>query len=280
MSGDLLRQPNAGSAGAGAQAIVHDHSGTTQGGQLDWDAIWADAIHNHTSDAEGGSTLTSPTIVTPTIASTGWTNAIHAHVAANSGSQLDHGLALTGLTDDDHTQYVLESAHASESYDAGHHAASHTLASHTSLDESITSRMLAPTIVEQRATANTSVPSDTEVNLTGCSISITPAIASMAIVWGISLISGTVAGDYYQMILDIDGSNQPGYGVTRIVAASDVDRNSFSFVWVFPLTAAAHTINLQAKRESGSGAATFYSPLTKMVLWLVGDANATDDTGS
>lgn len=36
----------------------------------------------------------------------------------------DHG-ALTGLTDDDHTQYVLESAHASESYDAGHHAKSH-----------------------------------------------------------------------------------------------------------------------------------------------------------
>lgn len=31
----------------------------------------------------------------------------HAHQAAASGGQLDHGLALTGLADDDHTQYVL-----------------------------------------------------------------------------------------------------------------------------------------------------------------------------
>jgi len=33
----------------------------------------------------------------------------------------DHG-ALTGLADDDHAQYVLESAHADPAYDAGHHA--------------------------------------------------------------------------------------------------------------------------------------------------------------
>ena len=34
------------------------------------------------------STITSPTIVTPTVAATGWTNATHAHAAANSGGRL------------------------------------------------------------------------------------------------------------------------------------------------------------------------------------------------
>lgn len=50
---------------------------------------------------------TSPAIVTPTIAS--FVNATHTHQAAAGGGQLDHGLALTGLGDDDHTQYVLRS---------------------------------------------------------------------------------------------------------------------------------------------------------------------------
>lgn len=59
-------------------SMVHTHSATTgQGGQLDWDNIWSDAVHSHQSDAEGGT--------------------------------LDHGLALTGLTDDDHTIYQKES---------------------------------------------------------------------------------------------------------------------------------------------------------------------------
>lgn len=48
---------------------------------------------------------TSPTIVTPTIAS--FANATHNHQNAAGGGTLDHGLALTGLLDDDHTQYAL-----------------------------------------------------------------------------------------------------------------------------------------------------------------------------
>ena len=47
----------------------------------------------------------SPTIVTPTIAS--FANAGHDHQAAAGGGQLDHGLAITGLLDDDHTIYAL-----------------------------------------------------------------------------------------------------------------------------------------------------------------------------
>lgn len=54
----------------------HDHSGDSgDGAQLDWDDIFSDAVHSHQTDAEG--------------------------------SKLDHGAALDGLTDDDHTQYIL-----------------------------------------------------------------------------------------------------------------------------------------------------------------------------
>ncbi len=80
---------HSGDAGDGGQVAHSDLSGVgtddhhdeahthaaDSGGQLDWDVVWADAVHNHQSDAEGG--------------------------------KLDHGAALNGLTDDDHTQYLL-----------------------------------------------------------------------------------------------------------------------------------------------------------------------------
>jgi hypothetical protein len=50
---------------------------------------------------------TTPTLVTPAIGS--FANATHTHQNAAGGGQLDHGLALIGLTDDDHTQYLLAS---------------------------------------------------------------------------------------------------------------------------------------------------------------------------
>ncbi len=55
---------------------VHTHADNSEGGQLTWSNIWAsDPIHDHENNSEGGT--------------------------------LDHGLALTGLADDDHTQYSL-----------------------------------------------------------------------------------------------------------------------------------------------------------------------------
>jgi len=50
-------------------------------------------------------TLAGKTLTTPTIGD--FTNATHTHQAAAGGGTLDHGLALTGLSDDDHTQYLL-----------------------------------------------------------------------------------------------------------------------------------------------------------------------------
>lgn len=50
-------------------------------------------------------TLTNKTLTAPAIAD--FTSATHTHQNAAGGGQLDHGLALTGLSDDDHTQYLL-----------------------------------------------------------------------------------------------------------------------------------------------------------------------------
>jgi len=47
----------------------------------------------------------SPTITTPTISS--FANAGHDHQDAAGGAQLDHGAAMAGLGDDDHTIYAL-----------------------------------------------------------------------------------------------------------------------------------------------------------------------------
>lgn len=50
-------------------------------------------------------TLSNKTLTSPIIGD--FTNSVHNHQSSSGGGQLDHGLALTGLTDDDHTQYLL-----------------------------------------------------------------------------------------------------------------------------------------------------------------------------
>ena len=55
-------------------------------------------------------------------------NADHTHQSTGAqGGTLDHGLALTGLTDDDHTQYVLLAGRAGGQTAAGGTAASENL---------------------------------------------------------------------------------------------------------------------------------------------------------
>ena len=50
-------------------------------------------------------TLTNKTLIQPTISD--FTNAMHDHTNEIKGGKLDHGAALNGLNDDDHSQYML-----------------------------------------------------------------------------------------------------------------------------------------------------------------------------
>lgn len=74
-------------------------------GATDNNKVWI--WNNTTGKYTQTTTLTSFTLVTPTISGTGFANANHAHTGSTSGGTLDHGAALTGLADDDHTQYLL-----------------------------------------------------------------------------------------------------------------------------------------------------------------------------
>ncbi len=95
---------------------IHQHDGSSDdGAKLDWDACWTDAVHDHSSNAEGGTIADfTPTksgdwiLSSATTARTGWTNVsatyankfirlsatplttggadTHVHAAATSGS--------------------------------------------------------------------------------------------------------------------------------------------------------------------------------------------------
>ena len=144
-------------------------------------------------------------------------------------------------------------------------------------DESVTSRMWAPVVIEQRCTTTTTIASATPADITGATISVTPAIASMALVIGIFDVNVGTASDVYLGILDVDGVDEIANAAIRGEATALA---TVSQIWVFPLTAASHTIKLQCARSSGTGTGTFYSPHTKLVLILMGDANVTNDTSS
>jgi len=75
----------------------HDHSGDSgDGGTLDWDDIWSDAVHDHSAAGEGGQLDWD----------TCFSDAVHSHVGDSEGGYLDHG-NIQGLGDDDHSIYLL-----------------------------------------------------------------------------------------------------------------------------------------------------------------------------
>lgn len=87
-------------------------------------------------------TLTNKTLTTPTIAS--FTNATHTHQSSAGGGQLDHGAALTGLTDDDHTQYALLAGRSSGQTISGGSASGGSLTLESTSNASKGTIVLAP----------------------------------------------------------------------------------------------------------------------------------------
>jgi hypothetical protein len=141
-------------------------------------------------------------------------------------------------------------------------------------DESITSQKLAPVVIIETATANTTLNSGSNTDITGCSISITPAIASTAIIWADADIEADTLGDIYVVFLQVDGGASEAQQIV-FEAAKNGDRKLSGQVWLKNLSAGAHTIKLVGFRNSGAGSATVFSPHTRLMLLLVGDNNAT-----
>lgn len=67
-NGDTYYADATAGEGSGVNAIATQiNTNTTTLTSLDWDTAWTDAVHNHSSDAEGGSTLTTGNITTGNI---------------------------------------------------------------------------------------------------------------------------------------------------------------------------------------------------------------------
>ena len=70
-------------------ATGHDHDGNDSK-KLDWDSCWADAVHNHTTNAEGG-TITVSNLDWDTC----WSDAVHSHASDAEGGELTLAIADT-----------------------------------------------------------------------------------------------------------------------------------------------------------------------------------------
>ena len=141
--------------------------------------------------------------------------------------------------------------------------------------EAILSRHLAPTVIVESATGDLSLSSGTAADVPGCSVSVTPAIASYAMVWAFvyGLTSGT-ADDVFQVVLDVDGVDQNQRATWETVTGGG--QWSVSQGWLVSLSAAAHTLKLQGLRLTGSGTGTVEADGTKIMVMIIGDANVTN----
>ena len=73
--------------------------------------------------------------------------------------------------------------------------------------------------------------------------------------------------------MDVDGSNETA--VVRFRGTGTTDRKTLTQIWMVNLTAASHTLKLQGARAAGTGAMTVFANHTRMMIYLVGDANVT-----
>jgi hypothetical protein len=141
-------------------------------------------------------------------------------------------------------------------------------------DENVTSRKLAPTVIFESCTGNT-VLGTVEANITGCTSTFTPAIASYAIITVCVDIGGASnAADIFVLEVDVDGVDQ----VPSVVWSVPTGGGRFTLYqqMVVALTVASHTLKLHGIRASGVGTCSAYANSTSMLIQLIGDANVTN----
>lgn len=141
-------------------------------------------------------------------------------------------------------------------------------------DEAITSRKLAPKIALKPCTGDVTLNSTSYADITGCTLTFTPDIASYARVWGIiDYRAASTVNDEFQVDLDVDGVNQTP--IISYKVPTSAGRFVMSQCWLIPVTAAAHTIKLEGKRLSGSGTVVVEADSSRMIIELMGNDNIT-----
>ena len=133
--------------------------------------------------------------------------------------------------------------------------------------------LIAPTVIIQTCTSDTSISSSTPADITGVTSTFTPSVVSTAIVWVVIDSQTDTADDSYAGHLDVDGSDETA--VVRIRLTGATDRKTMSQMWMVALTAASHTIKLQGSRIAGSGTQTVFADHTRMMIFLIDDSNVT-----
>ncbi|MGZ4587271.1 MAG: hypothetical protein ACXVX9_05670 [Mycobacteriaceae bacterium] len=106
----------------------------------------------------------------------------------------------------------------------------------------------APTMAEVDATGSLTL-TGTAQDIPGATVTFTPTVAGKLLVIGTFDFSCTVAGEILAGYLNVDGT-----ALTQdALMAGSINRLTVTRHWTVSLTAASHTIKLQASRLSGTG---------------------------
>ena len=143
-------------------------------------------------------------------------------------------------------------------------------------DEGVTSRKLAPTVIIETCTGNVTINAGTDIDITGCTTTFTPAVASTALVVGtFTWNNPSTTSTEFKGMLDVDGANETS--ASYIPVPAGYTKWTTSQVWLVNLTAASHTLKLQATRTVGTGSnsITIMADDTRLTVFLLGDANVT-----
>lgn len=143
-----------------------------------------------------------------------------------------------------------------------------TLGSSAFQDASVLSRNLKPTYGRLQATSNLTLSTALQ-DIPGCTVTFSPATASNVLVWGVFAANGNsavTAGDLMQGALVVDGTAQ-GSSAT-FVFSTITARATVTQVWLIALSAASHTIKLQAQNINHSTGLidTVHTSMTYLVL--------------
>jgi hypothetical protein len=80
-------ETNANNADFDSRILTHNHSGSGSA-QLDWDDIWADAVHSHASAAEGGNALSPDSLEATSYVNTAEYRVANVKVIGTSSTNL------------------------------------------------------------------------------------------------------------------------------------------------------------------------------------------------